>query len=146
MENTTLTRVLVIGEGQATIGRLKQILEPGEFEVFESHLGSEEGIITAHQSNPDVVVLDLLIPEVNGWQICKTIRSFSNVPILVLSAVNRPGMIANALDGGADGFLHWPLPSNVLIAHINRLAHRARAENAANNSDCTSEQPGLKLA
>jgi two-component system KDP operon response regulator KdpE len=146
VENTTLTRVLVIGEDRATVGMLKQILEPREFEVIESHSSSAEGIASAHQFNPDVVVLDMLLPEINGWQICKKIRSFSKVPILVLSAADRPGMIANALNEGADGFLLRPMPSNVLIAHINRLARRARAEKAANNSDCTSGRPGLKLA
>jgi DNA-binding response OmpR family regulator len=134
VENTTLTRVLVIGEDQATTGMLKQILEPRKFLVFESNLGCEEGILTAHQSNPDVVVLDLLMPEINCWQICKNIRSFSKVPILVLSAANRPDMIANALNEGADDYLLRPMPSSVLIAHINRLARRARAENAANGS------------
>jgi len=73
---------------------------------------------------PDVVILDLMMPDMDGWQICKAVREFSQVPIIILSALNDPSMIASVLDAGADDYLTKPTPSRVLIAHINRLINR----------------------
>ena len=71
------------------------------------------------------------MPDMDGWEVCKAIRSFSLVPILVISAINKPGMVAKALDEGADDYMLKPMTSSVLIAHLKRLAWRARAERQA---------------
>jgi DNA-binding response OmpR family regulator len=70
------------------------------------------------------VILDLMMPEKDGWEICKEVRSFSEVPIIVLSALNDPSMVASVLDAGADDYLTKPTPSRILVAHINRLTRR----------------------
>ena len=92
---------------------------------------SDEGMETIRRSNPDIVVLDLYLPETDGWQICRSIREFSPVPILVLSALNKPGTVAEALDEGADDYLIKPVPGGILVAHLNNLTRRARAEREA---------------
>ena len=71
------------------------------------------------------------MPEAVGWQVCRDIRTFSKIPILVLSAVNNPEAVARALDEGADDYLIKPVPSGVLIAHIKNLIRRSRAEQNA---------------
>jgi len=76
------------------------------------------------ENGPDVVILDLMMPDMDGWQICKAVREFSQIPIIILSALNDPSMIASVLDAGADDYLTKPTPSRVLIAHINRLINR----------------------
>jgi DNA-binding response OmpR family regulator len=65
-----------------------------------------------------------MMPEMDGWEICKEVRSFSEVPIIVLSALNDPSMVASVLDAGADDYLTKPTPSRILVAHINRLTRR----------------------
>ncbi len=122
-----LTRVLVIDDDQAMTEMLRLVLEPNAFDVHEAHSGPE-GIEAARQLKPEVIVLDLLMPGMDGWEVCEEIRTFSQVPILVLSAISKPGIIARALDAGADDYLLKPMPSNVLIAHLKKLARRARAE------------------
>ena len=129
-----LTRVLVIDDDQAMTEMLRLVLEPNAFEVYEAHSGPE-GIEATQRLNPEVVVLDLLMPGMDGWEVCKEIRTFSQVPILVLSAISKPGIIARALDEGADDYLLKPMPSSVLIAHLKRLARRARAEQESNNTN-----------
>jgi two-component system response regulator ResD len=62
----------------------------------------------------------------NGWQVCKIIREFSHVSILILSALDSPGLVAAALDAGADDYLIKPVPTNVLMAHIHTLVRRTR--------------------
>lgn len=129
-----LTRILVIDDDQAMTEMLRLVLEPNAFEVYEAHSGPE-GIDATRRLNPEVVVLDLLMPGMDGWEVCKEIRTFSQVPILVLSAISKPGIIARALDEGADDYLLKPMPSSVLIAHLKRLARRARAEQESKNSN-----------
>ncbi|HEX9029165.1 MAG TPA: response regulator [Anaerolineales bacterium] len=125
-----LTKVLVVDDDVEMMELLKIILEPNSFDVVTANSGYE-GIERARQDKPDVIVLDLMMPNMNGWEVCKEIRKFSRVPILVLSAVSKPGMVAQALDEGADDYLLKPMPSNVLIAHLKKLTRRSRAEQAA---------------
>jgi len=112
---------------------LRLILEPNAFEVIVSNSGPE-GIEAAEKSNPDVIILDLAMPDMDGWEVCQAVRGFSQVPILILSAISNPGMVAKALDEGADDFLLKPMTSSVLIAHLNRLVWRARGGQSANRA------------
>lgn len=125
-----LTRILVIDDDAAMTEMLKVTLEPRAFDVLTANTG-EEGIEAAKNQDPDVIILDLFMPGVDGWQVCKAIRKYSQVPILVLSAINKPGTVAKALDEGADDYLIKPVPSGVLVAHLNNLIRRARAEKDA---------------
>jgi two-component system KDP operon response regulator KdpE len=67
----------------------------------------------------------------DGWHVCRSIREFSQTPILVLSVLNKPDAVAKALDEGADDYLIKPVPSGVLIAHLKNLIRRSRAESKA---------------
>lgn len=133
MRNDDLTRVLVIDDDTAVTEMLKVVLEPGTFEVQSSHSGLE-GIKATRQFQPDVVILDLFMKGMDGWEVCRAIRQFSSVPILVLSALSKPGMVVQALDEGADDYLIKPVASSVLIAHIKNLTRRARVEREASAS------------
>jgi DNA-binding response OmpR family regulator len=128
-----VSSVLVIDNDIALTEILKATLEPETFEVHAAQ-EVEEGINAIHRLNPDVIVLDLYLPEKDGWQVCRDIRAFSKIPILILSVLNNPGAIAQALDEGADDYLIKPVPSGVLIAHLKNLIRRARAEQVAINT------------
>ena len=125
-----VSSVLVIDNDVSLTEILKAALEPEAFEVHTSH-EIEEGINAIHRLKPDVIVLDLHLPEKDGWQVCRDIRAFSKIPILILSVLNNPDGIAQALDEGADDYLIKPVPSGVLIAHLKNLIRRARAEQVA---------------
>lgn len=132
MNNGKPTKVLIIDDDIAMCETLKLVLEPHAFSVFEARSG-EQGIEICKQVSPDVIILDLLMPGMDGWQVTRTIRSFSEVPILVLSAVSSPEMVAKALDDGVDEYLIKPVPANVLVAHLKRLSRRARVESEVHN-------------
>jgi DNA-binding response OmpR family regulator len=129
-------KILVIDDDSAVTDLLALLLRSQGFEVTATN-NSTEGLSFIHEINPDLVVLDLMMPEVDGWEVCKTVRGFSKVPIIVLSALNDPSMIASVLDAGADDYLTKPTPSRVLVAHINRLVHRTGTlrPNASMNND-----------
>jgi len=124
--------VLLIDDDDATVEMLAMILEPELFQVDTAN-NSLKGIESVRKYFPDVVIINLLMPDMSGWEICKAIRRFSQVPILVLSAISKPGMVSKALDEGADDYMIKPITSNVLVAHVKRLARRARAENDTDN-------------
>ena len=77
------------------------------------------------RDQPDLIVLDMMMPEIDGWAVCREVRSFSSVPIIVLSALNDPSVIASILDAGADDYLTKPAPSRLLLAHIKKLVRRS---------------------
>ncbi len=116
-------KILVIDDDPAMTDLLKLLLAPAAAEVIAANSGPE-GIRLAFDSKPDVITLDLMMPDINGWQVCKAIRKVSSIPILILSALDSPGLVAAALDAGADDYLIKPVPSSVLLAHINKLVRR----------------------
>ena len=117
------TKVLVIDDDAAITDLMCMLLKTHGFDVISANSGAE-GIELAKAKLPNVVILDLMMPDIDGWQVSKAIRSFSNVPILVLSAINDPRMVASVLDSGADDFLVKPVPSGILVAHIRKMVRR----------------------
>lgn len=124
--------VLTIDDDPAITELLSVILRTHNFEVLVSNSG-EEGIRIIREKSPQLVLLDLMMPGMDGWQICKAVRVFSNVPILILSALDDPSIVASILDTGADDYLVKPVPSAVLVAHLNKLARRTGTLYPAND-------------
>lgn len=142
-KKTMPTKILVIDDDIAITELMSMLLKTHGFDVITSNSGSD-GVNLAREKNPGVVLLDLMMPDLDGWQVCKAVRKFSNVPILILSAINDPRMVASVLDAGADDFLVKPVPSGVLVAHIRKMIRRnTGALNNMNisNTDSLAPQP-----
>jgi DNA-binding response OmpR family regulator len=123
-----LMRILVVDDTHQTIQVLKSLLDPGIFEVIES-TSARHGIEQARQANPDMIVIDLATAEeIDGLEVCREIRSFSQSLILLLSANGRPGIAERALNQGADDFLAKPVNNSLLVASVLKLARRARPD------------------
>jgi len=117
------TKIIVIDDDTAVTDLLSVLLRSHGFDVRVTN-NSSEGLGFIKDEEFDLVILDLMMPEMDGWEICKEVRTFSKVPIIVLSALNDPSMVASVLDAGADDYLTKPTPSRILVAHINRLTRR----------------------
>jgi DNA-binding response OmpR family regulator len=117
------TQILVIDDDVAITELMSMLLKTHGFDVITCNSGAD-GVKMAEINKPDAILLDLMMPDMDGWQVCKSIRVFSNTPILVLSAINDPRMVASVLDAGADDFLVKPVPSGVLVAHIRKMVRR----------------------
>lgn len=135
-------KILVIDDDSAMTDLLEILLEPVSMEVTTSNSG-QNGIECAKNINLDMIILDLMMPDVDGWQICREIRKFSNVPILILSALDSPGLIAEALDAGADDYLIKPVTKGMLIARVNRLATRSPKNGKAKNNNLVKKESYL---
>jgi len=121
-------KILVIDDDPAMTELLKLLLLPTQSTVITANSG-REGVEMVQSQHPDLIILDLMMPEMDGCQVCQAVRVFNDLPIMILSALDNPGMVAKALDAGADDYLIKPVPSGVLIAHINNLVRRAHAQN-----------------
>ena len=117
------TKILVIDDDTAVTDLLSVLLRSQGFDVTATN-SSSDGLGFIREHEPDLIILDLMMPEIDGWEVCRSVRTFSQVPIIVLSALNDPSMVASVLDAGADDYLTKPTPSRVLVAHINRLIKR----------------------
>jgi two-component system KDP operon response regulator KdpE len=141
MEMKMTIKLLVIDDDTAVTDLLSLLLRSQGFEVFATN-NSTEGLTMIRELEPNLVVLDLMMPEMDGWEVCRSVRQFSQVPIIILSALNDPSMIASVLDAGADDYLTKPTPSRVLVAHINRLTKRnGNLKSSALNDSFTRPLP-----
>jgi two-component system, OmpR family, KDP operon response regulator KdpE len=122
-----IMKILVIDDDVAMTELLKLLLQPTATKIFTCNSG-REGIELCKEISPDIIILDFMMPEIDGATAVKIIRTFSDTPIIILSALDNPGIIVQALDAGADDYLIKPVPSSVLIAHIRTLLRRANIE------------------
>ncbi len=120
-----MARVLVIDDDPSLARALRLGLEAGGHEVASATTGGE-GLAMAATASPEVVVLDLGLPDIDGLEVCRRLRGFSEVPIIVLSAHGAENRKVAALDGGADDYVTKPFSLPELEARI-RAAVRARA-------------------
>jgi two-component system KDP operon response regulator KdpE len=123
-----MARVLVIDDDPSLLKALRLALRAGGHDVFTAANG-EQGISQTAALTPDVVILDLGLPDTDGMEVCRRIREWSDVPILVLSAIGSDDRKVSALDGGADDYVTKPFSMPELEARI-RTALRHRAASA----------------
>jgi two-component system, OmpR family, KDP operon response regulator KdpE len=118
-----VTRVLVVDDEVALARALGINLRARGFEVALAHTGAEALELVA-RFRPDVVVLDLGLPDVDGIEVLQGIRGWSPVPVLVLSARSTGDEKVEALDHGADDYVTKPFDMNELLARIRAAARR----------------------
>jgi two-component system KDP operon response regulator KdpE len=116
-------QVLLIDDDPDLSLMLRTLLRGQDFRIDAVFTGTD-GIDAARSSSLDVVILDLLMPEMDGWEVCQRIREFSDVPILILSALGAPGSVARALDAGADDYLIKPVHASLLASRLRALVRR----------------------
>ncbi|MEV4168385.1 MULTISPECIES: response regulator transcription factor [unclassified Nonomuraea] len=117
-------RVLVVEDERRMAAALQRGLQAEGFAVDLAHDG-EEGLHAARQGDYDVVVLDIMLPRLSGYNVCKQLRAEENwVPILMLSAKDGEYDMADGLDLGADDYLTKPFSYVVLVARLRALMRR----------------------
>ena len=136
------TKVLVIDDDVAITDLMSMLLKTHGFDVTTTNNGAE-GVALVKEKSPHVIILDLMMPDMDGWQVCKAVRAFSNSPILILSAINDPRLVASILDAGADDFLVKPVPSGVLVAHVRKMMRQTGALHLP--SDSTPPEKKVRL-
>ncbi len=86
----------------------------------------QAGLRAFYEERPDLVVLDIMMPKADGWETCRQIRTMSDVPIILLTALNQQEDIIRGLDNGADDFVTKPFNPGVLLARARAALRRAQ--------------------
>jgi len=134
--NQTTAPVLVIDDEESIIDLIRLGLKYEGFEVVAASDG-EEGIASAQRTNPMFIILDWMLPDMDGLEVCRRLRSnptTHDIPILLLTAKGEVGSRVEGLNTGADDYLTKPFSFEELVARIRailrRLNHGAMAENS----------------
>lgn len=123
--------VLVIDDELQIQRALRKILGENHYRVTTAGSG-EEGLALAAANPPDVIILDLSLPDMDGTEVCEKLRAWTQIPILVLSARDDQRQKVIALDKGADDYLTKPFGIEELMARIRvALRHGARVDRPA---------------
>jgi two-component system KDP operon response regulator KdpE len=117
-------RVLVVDDEQAIRRFLNTALSAHGYEVFEAATG-EEALAATVARRPDLVVLDLGLPGIDGIEVTRRLREWSHIPILILSVREQEGDKIEALDVGADDYLTKPFGAGELLARMRVALRRA---------------------
>lgn len=118
-------KILVIDDDKKITALLRRTLLFEGFDVVVAGDG-EEGLLVAASQNPDLVVLDVLMPGMDGWQVCRQLRRTSEVPVLMLTARDEVTDRVRGLELGADDYLVKPFALEELIARIQAILRRVR--------------------
>jgi two-component system KDP operon response regulator KdpE len=117
------TRVLVVDDEPHILRALKATLQGAGYDVATAETGDEALRLAAVQP-PDAVVLDLVLPDRRGTEVARELRGWTNVPILVLSAVGEESEKVAALDAGADDYVTKPFGTDELLARLRAALRR----------------------
>ncbi|WP_018085858.1 response regulator transcription factor [Desulfurispora thermophila] len=118
-------RVLVIDDDPKITALLRRALTFEGYEVITAASG-QEGIDMALQENPDLVVLDIMLPGLDGWEVCRQLRQHSTVPILMLTARDEVADRVKGLNLGADDYLVKPFALEELLARVHAMLRRSK--------------------
>ncbi len=113
-------KILLIDDDQTITQLLRRVFKKHKFEVIVANNGSE-GVKLAREQGPEAIILDLTLPQLNGWQVCREIRQFSNAPIVIYSGNDDPGTKDSILAEGANWFLTKPAPIQDLVAAVQNV-------------------------
>lgn len=122
-----LPRILVVDDELAIRRFLNTVLSKEDFSLHEAENG-HAGLAAAAACRPDVILLDLGLPDLDGIEVIKRIREWSSVPIIVLSVRDRENDKVAALDAGADDYLTKPFGVGELLARIRAALRRSLQE------------------
>jgi len=123
------TKLLIVDDEPFTVDMLQTFLQLNGFETYGAFNG-EDGLVMVQVEAPQIVILDLMLPDIEGYEVCKRIRDSAqtaSLPVLVLSARAEAAAKEQALAAGADAFMVKPVQFPALLSELNRLLEKKNA-------------------
>ena len=125
------SKALVVVDDDKNISRLMEFgLKSAGFEPLVAKDG-QEGLRLLYAHQPALVILDIMMPNMDGWTVCQRIREVSDVPIIMVTARDQDADIVKGLDLGADDYVVKPVRMPVLLARVKACLRRAETNKAA---------------
>lgn len=138
------TKILVVDDDINICDILRMYLEREGYEVKMAHDG-EEGVLTFKRFEPDLVLLDIMLPMKDGWQVCREIRETSSVPIIMITAKGEVFDKVLGLELGADDFIVKPFDTKEVTARVKAVLRRYAA-NAPKEDDETLRFDNMEIS
>ena len=117
--------ILIIDDNENMVRALTLYLSRAGYRVL-SALSGIEGVKSFHQNRPDLVILDIMMPDLDGWEVCRRIRDVSNVPIIMLTAKGQEPDKVKGLRMGADDYVVKPFSMRELEARVRAVLRRSQ--------------------
>ena len=121
------TKILLVDDDQTLSSLLSQYLRESNFEVFEAPNGPA-GLRLAYNERPDLVLLDVMLPGMDGWEVCARLRELSDVPVIMLTAKATEADKLRGFRLGVDDYVTKPFSFIELVARIQAVIGRAHTE------------------
>lgn len=128
-----MKKILVVDDEKAILDLVKRILTRGGFEVITASDG-EEGLAKVYSEAPDLMILDINMPEMNGWEVCGKIRGdplYKHLPIIMLTVRKKKEDQLKGLDLGGDEYITKPFYPTELLARVKTVLQRASGSSKA---------------
>jgi len=125
-------KILVIDDEETTVQLISILLERRGYEVIKA-FRAEDGLRKAYRHQPDMVLLDIMMPEMDGWDVCRRLREMSDVPIIFLSARGEAKDVVRGLEMGADDYVIKPYENDELIRVFGRICDVRHVRTSAKN-------------
>lgn len=122
-----IPRILVVDDEDDILEFLSYNLRKSDYQVYTASNG-KDALETAYRENPDLIILDIMMPEMDGVEVCKQLRSvdqFNGTIIAFLTARNEDFVHTNSLDAGGDDFITKPIKPSVFLSRIRALLRRS---------------------
>jgi DNA-binding response OmpR family regulator len=120
-----MKKILLIDDDQALLHLLGEFLKDGSFEVISALSGSA-GLRLAYDQRPDLILLDVMLPGMDGWEVCARLREMSDVPIIMLTAKTTENDKLRGFRLGVDDYVTKPFSFAELVARIQAVLSRAK--------------------
>jgi len=135
-------KILVIDDEKMTVDLIGILLERRGFEVVKAYR-ADDGLRAAYRTHPDLILLDIMMPGMDGWEVCRRLRELSDVPILFLTAKDDVRDIVRGLEMGADDYIVKPYDSDELVARIR--AHLRRVPQTSVSKELVFDGGNLRI-
>lgn len=119
-------KILIIDDEESTVQLISILLDRRGYEVIKAYR-AEDGLRKAYNTQPDLVLLDITMPDMDGWEVCRRLRDLSDVPIIFLTARSEIRDVVKGLEMGADDYIVKPYDPEELVARVRAHLRRAPA-------------------
>ena len=120
-------KILVVDDEERDLRLVEAMLAPEGYEVVLAHSG-QEGLEKAKESSPDVILLDIMMPGLNGFEVLRILRQQSNIPVIMLTAKKEVTSAIDSFNLGADDYVRKPFMKGELLARIRAKLRHAGTE------------------
>jgi DNA-binding response OmpR family regulator len=134
-------KVLVIEDEEGIVHLLNLYLRDAEYAVVVARDGAD-GLAMHAREQPDLVILDIMLPALDGFEVCRRIRAWSKTPILMLTARGDEDDRIQGLEIGADDYLVKPFSPRELVSRVRAILRRTGSQDSNNASRSAENQPG----